>query len=199
MNTLTSWRWGLFGSSRAVLTLGLMMARRDWPLLGICPDLSADPQAKSPGLPAAAHDLPSSAAVRALHSTLLLGCPVYGLAEELLQKCSAFIAASDMAHQLTAMTDKPVIAVSDAAEVKVENANAPCPHVSPHVFSIGEDGLAQPCNLRIFAADEQVLSDMRQVWEYLQPAQAWSSDAGVLTWEQAWILTEPLFADKLTA
>lgn len=189
METLNSWRPALFGSSRVILTLGLMMARRDLRLQGICPDI-ADQVTVCAGT--VSDTAIAEAESRALHGTLLLGCPVCGDAAELLERSDLLLADSDISRQLTDMTDRPVVTVSESAAAAEEN-----PAETEFAVSVADNG--RPRTLRFSCSDVRTLSDMRRLWECLLPSKSWDSDAGLLDWEQAGALAERLFAENLTA
>ncbi len=193
MDSLISRRMALFGSNRTVLTLGLMMARRDLRLQGICPGAaeacgkSSDPSSDSNS------DIviPYEASL-VLHGTLLLGCPVYADPAELAGQSDVLWAAEGLSDMLSDISSKPVVTVSEGT-AESDRAEA------SSIFAAFVRRQGKESVLRFSCADVRILSDMRQLWESLQPSGLRASDAGLLSWEQAADLAERLFAENLTA
>lgn len=189
MDSLISRRMALFGSNRTVLTLGLMMARRDLRLQGICPGA-----AEACGKISDSNSdivIPYEASL-VLHGTLLLGCPVYTDPAELAGQSDVLWAAEGLSDMLSDISSKPVVTVSEGA-AESDRAEA------SSVFAAFVRRQGKESVLRFSCADVRILSDMRQLWESLQPSGLRASDAGLLSWEQAADLAERLFAENLTA
>ncbi|MBQ7568175.1 hypothetical protein IJT17_05145 [bacterium] len=185
MDNISSLRLALCGSNRLILTLGLMLARRDLRLMGIAPSM--------PDTAASADAVPD-AVVRVLHSTLLLGCPVYTEPRELLQQCDLAIADAGMYRALSGMSDKPIAMIEHADDAFCEGYEAVCPSFT----AVCSDD-SWLCSLRFSSEDAEALMAMRKLWDSLKPSKERGSDACLLSWKQASDLIELLFSEGLTA
>ena len=188
-------RLALLGWSPELLTLGLLAARRDIDMSGLCP-------AGRP-LPADQLDAPLSTA---LFSTLLLGCPVLERPAELAD-CTLLISASELDLQMlpAEMRGKSAFlrfcATDCANNAKATNASSNTISIDETVATNGADLLtlyakAPGRPLEFCCASKNIKEQVAQLWECLSASSAHESDGGLLNWEQAAALVQKLYDSK---
>ncbi len=192
-------RLALLGTSPLLLTLGLLAVRRDLNLVGLCPGVcdSGDLTLSQPtnaSAPSTAQDRLTLIHNRALHSTLLLGCPIIEELPELLGQAELLLADADIA----AAKGEPLAGF--AGPIVTVSSERGTITLGGHRCDTAINGEASANAPWYYCASSPEGAELaQQLWQCLTAPIEAASDGGLLTWEQARDLIASLFAADVNA